>query len=94
MLPFEMELEIFMNARRVGIFYLDLLGGWVLITGIWVRLGWSRAAGGRTRGLRVPHHDESEGEVTCECLKGVFRRIHSEQFTIFTTLFTNTSSCG
>ena len=43
---------------------------------------------------RVPHYDESEGEATCECLKGVFRSIHSEQFTIFTTLFTNTSSCG
>ena len=43
---------------------------------------------------RDPHYDESEGEATCECLKGVFRSVHSEQFTIFTTLFTNTSSCG
>ena len=43
---------------------------------------------------RVPHYDESEEEATCERLKGLFRSVHSEQFTIFTTLFTNTSSCG
>ena len=79
---------------ELAFFILTCLGGgsWSQVSGS--GFGWSRAAGGRTRGLRVPHHDESEGEVTCESLKGVFRSIHSEQFTIFTTLFTNTSSCG
>ena len=45
--------ELFVDARRVGLLCLDLLGDWLTDTRVWI--GWSlaRAAGGRTRGLRV-----------------------------------------
>ena len=73
--------ELVVDARRASLLHLGRLGGGLLVTDTKLSLRWSLAwAGGRHRGLGVPHHECRQGQevgqrgdsLLCEGLKELF----------------------